>query len=762
MRIFLLVCLLLWVTPYLFSQNARERSVELSATVQESPPQIQLNWPSDPNATFYKVYRKNINDDSWGLPIADLPGSATTYIDTNVSIGQAYEYGFFKKEFDLVQDTFCVPPGTNLKFAISDMYGIGLCCNFNFGFYRISACDQVIAEGSDFGWYNEEYFQVCDNGQSCTEVVITIAPDIFPNSTSWVLSNDQTSEVIGSSGPAGTFIDERPKYGFIYAGIKAPALETPGKILLMIDDEYLAPLSNEIETLKQDLIAEGWIVLIRYTNKNTTVNAVKSQILEVYQSHPDLRSLFLIGHIPVPYSGNIYPDTHSENHQGAWSADTYYGELDGNWTDQSVDITTAFFPRNHNIPGDGKFDQDSIPTGKMELEVGRIDFFDMSFFQANEIELTRRYLNKNHLWRSGKIDVKRRALVDDNFNAQFAAPAASAWRNFAPMFGSENIHELDYFETMRDESYLWSYGCGSGTHISVDGVGTTQDFANDSLLTVFTMQFGSQFGDWDNDNNFLKAPLASGLTLTNVWAGNPPYNFHHMALGHTIGYSVRATQNTNGVYHPGPQLVHTALLGDPTLRMHIVKPPLSFEPEQRFNSEIKFHYSPSPDPEVMGYYIYRSTNPDGGFERISPQLLTDPSTFTDIPPYNGQFYYMLRAIKLEQSASGTYYNLSPGIIKLTDFFVSTAERPIEQSLKIFPNPTSDHLMLQLDQRYPMDIGDDLRIEIINTNGQIQKSFNHLHDNQMLDLQGLANGVYFLNIYSKKGRVWTKRFVKLSN
>jgi hypothetical protein len=418
-------------------------------------------------------------------------------------------------------------------------------------------------------------------------------------------------------------------------------------------------------------LAEGWDVLIRQANKNNTIIAVKAQIQEVYQTHPDLRTLFIIGHVPVPYSGNIYPDTHSENHQGAWSADTYYGELDGEWTDEVVDITTAFFQRNHNIPGDGKFDQDSIPTGKLELEVGRVDFFNMGFFAAGEIELTRRYLNKDHLWRTGQIEVERRALVDDNFNAQFAAPAASGFRNFAPMFGAENIDEVDYFETMDSASYLWSYGCGSGTHISSAGVGTTQDFANDSLLTIFTMLFGSQFGDWDNENNFLKAPLASGLTLTNVWAGNPPYSFHHMALGHTIGYSVRATQNTNGVYLPGPQLVHTVLMGDPTLRMHIVKAPLAFEAVQEQEMAIRFEFTPSPDPEVIGYYIYRSTNPAAGFERITPEAIEDLSNFTDIPPFNGQFYYMLRAVKLEQSGSGTYYNLSPGLISVTDFFVET-------------------------------------------------------------------------------------------
>ena len=46
------------------------------------------------------------------------------------------------------------------------------------------------------------------------------------------------------------------------------------------------------------------------------------------------------------------------------------------WTDVSVNVTVASDPRNHNIPGDGKFDQSYIP-GTLELAVGRIDMHDL-------------------------------------------------------------------------------------------------------------------------------------------------------------------------------------------------------------------------------------------------------------------------------------------------------------------------------------------------------------------------------------------------
>ena len=46
------------------------------------------------------------------------------------------------------------------------------------------------------------------------------------------------------------------------------------------------------------------------------------------------------------------------------------------------------------------------------------------------------------------------------------------------------------------------------------------------------MFFGSYFGDWDSQNDFLRAALATtNYTLTSAWVGRPYWFFHHMALG---------------------------------------------------------------------------------------------------------------------------------------------------------------------------------------------------------------------------------------
>src|SRR5260221_8207356 len=72
-------------------------AVEASATVQSAPPQITLSWPQDTTAVpnSYTVYRKAPGATSWGSGTA-LPGSATSYLDTGVAAGTAYEYQIVK------------------------------------------------------------------------------------------------------------------------------------------------------------------------------------------------------------------------------------------------------------------------------------------------------------------------------------------------------------------------------------------------------------------------------------------------------------------------------------------------------------------------------------------------------------------------------------------------------------------------------------------------------------------------------------------
>ena len=74
------------------SQTCQDVSVELSAAVQASPPQITLSWVANSNATQYTVYRKLKEDAAWGSAIATLAGTETQYLDNAAEAGISYEY----------------------------------------------------------------------------------------------------------------------------------------------------------------------------------------------------------------------------------------------------------------------------------------------------------------------------------------------------------------------------------------------------------------------------------------------------------------------------------------------------------------------------------------------------------------------------------------------------------------------------------------------------------------------------------------------
>jgi hypothetical protein len=462
-------------------------------------------------------------------------------------------------------------------------------------------------------------------------------------------------------------------HGYLCAGIQVPLVDSRGKVILVVAGTHALELAGELERLQEDLAGDGWIVLRRDVSPTDTPAKVKSIIRSDYTADPtNVKSVFLFGHVPVPYSGNFNPDAHPD-HQGAWAADAYYGDIDGNWTDNSVNTTSAERPYNHNVPGDGKWDQNDLPSD-VELEVGRVDLHNMTCFAnktpaRSELDLLRQYLNKDHNFRHGRLPVARRGLVCDNFGERDGeAFAASGWRNFAPFFGADNVSAVagwNYFPNVSAQGYLWSYGTGGGGWVTCDGIGSSDDFARTDIQSVFTLFLGSYFGDWDNESNFLRAPLGStSYGLTAAWAGRPHWFLHHMALGATIGHSTRVSQNNGpgGLYSPrnyGTRQVHVALMGDPTLRMHPVLPPsgISVVP---VSDGFELVWQASADTDVEGYQVYRSDSRFGPFTRLTGADPIQATTFTDrVAPAN--FTYMVRTVKLERSGSGTYYNASQGI-----------------------------------------------------------------------------------------------------
>ncbi|HQZ43759.1 MAG TPA: hypothetical protein PK735_12800, partial [Flavobacteriales bacterium] len=282
-------------------------------------------------------------------------------------------------------------------------------------------------------------------------------------------------------------------YGYTNSGIELPMVEARGKLILMVDDFYSSALTSQLNQLQSDLEGDGWTVIRHDVSRSLPVPSVKALVVADYNADPTkVKAVFIVGHVPVPYSGSLAPDGHGE-HFGAWPADVYYGDVNGTWTDNSVGNAGASWPRNHNVIGDGKFDQTSIPSD-VELAVGRVDMYDLPTFSASETTLLGNYLTKLSNWKRKVFTANGRALIDDNFDGYSDAFSQNGWRGFGPLVHPDNVQDLDYFGTLSNQSYLWSYGCGGGWFSGANGVGSSSDFSSNNVQTVFTILFGSYFG----------------------------------------------------------------------------------------------------------------------------------------------------------------------------------------------------------------------------------------------------------------------------
>ncbi len=740
-KIIIVICIIAF-NSIVFSAT-EHYAVQVSAVAEENPPSLKFSWPSDDYAIHYYIFKKSPADTTWREPIATLDGNATEFTDYNISVGEAFEYGFYKS-LHHHKHTVEVENGKELKFKIYDSWGDGISPHHGLGYYKVFGKSELYASGGIFGQSEVTTFIVNGGGGTTRDsLTIEIQLDVFGQETSWRLEESGSGGLVLAYGPYVA-----AKFGHIFAGIKYRMAEKRGRILLLVDDTFSNSLEDELRLLEYDLICDGWEITRRDVSRNAAVTVVKEVIKDACAEYEDINTLYIFGHVPVPYSGDL-KSAHT-NHQGAWPADVYYGELDGEWTDVSVNNTTATRQANHNVPGDGKFDQTFIESD-VDLNIGRVDLYDLPVFSENEEELLRRYIIKSHDFRRDIINCEGRGIIDDNVgDLDGMAPAANGYRNFSAFFGAKNILKADYFTTLGTSDYLWSLGCGGSSYTHCGGVGSSSDFATKPVNSVFTILYGSYFGDWDNSNNVLRAPLASeNSLLVSFWAGAPAWHLHTMALGGTIGECAKRSQNNIALYSPSDKArqVHTALMGDPALRLNYIHPAEGFEIVSADSNKITLNWQNSED--VEGYYIYRAEGLYKSFERLNQQVITD-TLFVDENPHYGNNVYMVRPVKIEYNGSGSYYNPGLGVVDSVNV-LSTGVGSREMRLRYglyqnYPNPFNPETIIEFEiaeDNYVLIELYDLKGELIRV---LDERYRHAGRHK-ITLRGkdLSSGVYFYKI-----------------
>ncbi len=448
---------------------------------------------------------------------------------------------------------------------------------------------------------------------------------------------------------------EQIETGYWVTGLDLPAQENKGVVLMIVDETLAGDLAPRLDRFMLDLIGDGWSVIRHDTprgvDKDLVANLLAARKLRAwiqvrYNSAPlTPHALILIGHIPVVKSGQSRPDGHDYR---PLETDLFYADTDGVWRDHVKGTV------RHN----------AIPSDHIEMQVGRIDFSNLDAALGDEVSLLKRYFDKNHHWRHGRLGDLRQAYGSGNS----LSGETNALRNIVgpKEFVTGGHHDVGTQQP-------WLFGVDFGSHKYSDY--TTAN----PIKTVFSINFGSGKLNFSRRNNTMTVMLAQQwYSLATGWGGRPAWQLHHMALGKSIGYSHLRTVN-NGVHSKGGAgtLEYTPtgnytwvnpiwvnLLGDPTIHPFPLEPVRNLQAE-RLEGSVQLTWAEEDTGAGVQCRVYRGLDRFGPYQALNPSELHTGHQYVDPNPVPGA-WYMVRAHSLKEVYAGSFYTFSQGAFAMVD------------------------------------------------------------------------------------------------
>lgn len=665
--------------------------------------------------------------------------------------------------------TFILILSTNFLFAQWNFT-----FNYNSAGQRVALVEATVSESTpsitlhfiDHIYNTSNSFEVSRRPLHGNGVDWTLQASLSGGTETWT----DTNVVIGDVWEYQVKRDMTTKFatGYVSAGIRYDQTDYKGRIILLIDATMETPLTIELEQLKRDLTGEGWCVEEVFVarvdgwDSGNAVIQVKQQIQTVYNAAPanDKPShLFIIGHVPVPRSGlDVQPPDGHTGSNGAVGSDTYYADLDGTYTDTSTfDPSYSLYDTNAiNFPNDFKWDQDFIPS-ELELAFGRIDFYDISSYADTEVQLLKNYLDRLHNYRMVVDDMGENTA----FRLGWPNSYDGSYRSLIPISGDQNVFLEPSGNTHPEwvqnngpfQAYLQNSEEPSLTEWDTFGMDATVYASDQSYWGHWSMpETGSAFK--------VRTLLAADTKcLVTLWQSTAINVFYQPGIGETMGMSCKRIMDhnatNNNIEKPEEAYdtndfwnrTHMQYHGDPSLRLFQVYPISNLTHTIVNGNELQLDWTASVESDIVGYHVYKSTSEFGAYQKISSSLITS-TTYTDTNITNSNEWYMVRAVKLQVTGSGTYLNPSTGIFIQSSVSLSVDEENLVSNIKLYPNPTSGNVFI---------VGDNInKIEVSSISGQIvlvKKNTN------TLDLNKLAKGVYFIKITTGKGNIVKKLILK---
>jgi hypothetical protein len=479
-------------------------------------------------------------------------------------------------------------------------------------------------------------------------------------------------------------------YNYIRAGIRIDRTGWRGRIVLLVATDTNSLLADEVAQYKQDLVGDGWTVHTIVTERGDTDRTsstafrdttqfanrvhddIRSQIKTIYNSHPgEVKHVMILGRVPCPRSGifTFGPDGHGA--KGAVGADCYYADMDSDsfWTDVN---SNAYTGPMGNVAGDGKFDQEKDHAGAIpalvELGYSRVDVGML----LNEYSGLRTYLDKLHRYKHADASFRpgRRFYYRsgfDNVGETFwhTGPAISGMADMLPPVSA--VPGLHQDETWSAETgpYLFYF---KGTYAPTPGTG--------GKAVIWTgMQ--SLYGYWYDSSAMPERLIEDNFTLSWTWSiWGLRYFYHPLGTGDVMGEMMKISLNnrgyhtvdgtyrydsdndTNGKYVGSMFMNH---VGDVAMRLYMFPPPTNVSVNPTATGA-ELSWTATEEPGILGYHVYRSASADGPFTKLTGDPIAAAS-YTDGDTTSGDWTYMIRAVKLETTGSGTHLNASVGVFR---------------------------------------------------------------------------------------------------
>ncbi len=458
-----------------------------------------------------------------------------------------------------------------------------------------------------------------------------------------------------------------------------------GRLILLVSNDIVTALTAKYFRLKKELTAEGWLVQELIVNRASDWNSgnevvsIRNQIQTIYNTAPVLdkpKCIFILGHVPLPRSGStnvIAPDDHNEN-KGARGCDSYYADIDGNYTDIATynpgGLATSLAI---NLPNDFKWDQDFLPSDN-EMAFGRVDFADITDYTIPEMQLLENYLDRLSNYKNVAAGFNMGNKTGFYFG--YDNSNDGSYRSLPNISASANVYQ----NNIGAPHPQWVQNNGPFKiymqNLSVPEISEWNQYGMNA--TVFSSdQSYWGFGDVPQNNTLysrIRALLAANSKcLVTLWTTTGINIFHQACTGQPLGIAMKEIinhNNANQKLEKAPQeydtedwwnRTHFAFYGDPTLRLYQVSPPTNLT-LSNVSGTANLAWTASTDPSILGYNIYKSSTELGIYSQINTSV--NASTNFTIPNYQNGNWYMVKAIKMEQSGCGKFISPSIGVSTL--------------------------------------------------------------------------------------------------